>query len=427
MALSRNRALIFLCLALLLLAAWSVRFCQTYKPKPSSEHFVIIRGIIADNPKPYYDSKSFHVNGILVTAKLPSDTDYGDYVTIAGVQTKQGSIVNGRVELLVPGNGNVIIDKLNQLKSALLPIPFRFLPHRQASLVSGLVLGEKRNGDRLFLDDLRKTGTIHIIVVSGANLSMVAAVFFRSKRLFGLKGSIALSFGIVWFYALLSGAQPPVIRAAIMVSLAYFARIFGRQTWDLYALCIAGAIMLLLNPQLILDISFQLSFAATLGIIVFTKPLTLFFREGRLPIVGPLLKKAPAILVDNLVTTLAAQILVTPIILYHFNQLSLLSPIVNMLVLPVVPYLTIVGGLLLFVGYFSDTLGSIVSYFFLLPATYFSKVIELFAKVPFISISLFGFSLYYVAAYYLYIIVIATLPKARCKASATMKFATIEA
>lgn len=387
---------------------WLIRFKQTSLDPPATEQPVSIRGVIEDEPRPFYDSLSFHIDGLRITGKAQKRLTYGDYIQVEGVLHPDGTVKQGKVIVLEKNQGNSLIALLGNIRRSLLPIPQQFLPPREAALISGLVLGEKSKGDKEYIEALRKTGTLHIIVVSGANLTMVAGFFLQLKRYIGIRPAIAASILVVWFYALLTGGQAPVIRAAIMVSLAFSAKILGRQQWQLYSLLLAGTLMLLLKPMLYTEISFQLSFAATLGIILFAQRFYNYFANAKI-VFGKRVKHLPFSLAENLSTTLAAQLLVIPLILYHFHEISLLSPLVNILVLPVVFYLTILGAILLFVGYFSHVLGTLIGLQILLPATYFSSVVLLFAKIPFVSTKLFGFDGFFVAIYYLYIFASLTL------------------
>lgn len=391
-------------LALSLTILWLIRLEQTTLPRSTVDQPVSIEGVVENDPKQFYDQRTFQVNGLKVIGTPQRELRYGDYVHIEGVLTIEGSIKQAHILILKHNRGNPLLAVLSQVRRTLLPIPRQFLPSREAALISGLVLGEKTNGDKGYIEALRKTGTLHIIVVSGANLTMVAGFFLQLKGVIGLKPAIASSIAVVWLYALLTGGQAPVMRAAIMVSLAFMAKLFGRQQWQLYSLLAAAVVMLLINPKLLVEISFQLSFAATLGIILFAQQFYNYLDNFTFKL-GKQTRHLPFSIAENLSTTLAAQLLVIPLILYHFQEISLLSPIVNVLVLPVVFYLTLFGALLLVFGYFSTQLGTIISWFILLPANYFSTVILLFAKFPFISMKLAGFNAIFVGAYYFYVLI----------------------
>lgn len=201
------------------------------------------------------------------------------------------------------------------------------LPEPHASLASGLILGGKQGLGAELLDDFITSGLVHIVVLSGYNVMIVAEFIMR---IFGLLSPVLGSFvgaSAIVLFVLSAGAGPASIRAGIMAAIALYARATGR-TYDAFrALLVAGVLMLLVNPMtLVYDPGFQLSFVATLGLI-FGAPLFeryLAFVKNRF-------------FRDILASTLAAQIAVLPLLLYQNGLFSLVALPANMLVLPIVP------------------------------------------------------------------------------------------
>lgn len=235
------------------------------------------------------------------------------------------------------------------------------LPKDEAGLLAGIILGTRENLDRNFLNSLKKTGALHVIAASGMNVSMLASLLLTTFTLF-LRRQIALlftSFGLV-FYVALAGFEPSIIRAATMAIFAYGAGLFGRQNTSLLALFFTAFIMVFISPQLIIDIGFQLSFAATCGIILF----------------DPLLRKTifghP--LFEDLRTTLSAQIATIPILLFFFSSYSPISILVNLLVLWTVPPLMILGGAAAFISFISPLLSTPFLFLSLPLLSYFKTV-----------------------------------------------------
>lgn len=373
-------------------------FVGVYQPRhqPVAGQIQTLRGIVGKKPSQDGETIRLVVAGKTVYGKAKEAIAVGDTVIIKGELSAAGNIVKASVEKTTPRTHEDVISRVLQLKQSLLPIPSTYLPEREAALVSGMVLGEKA-GDQQFLAALRKTGTIHILVVSGANLSMVAGFLLGFKSVLGRNKTLLMAIGVVWFYALFTGFEPPVIRAAIMITVTFLAQLVGRQAWDLYALFLAASAMLFLDTELVTDISFQLSFSATLGIILFAKPLQSVIKFW---LDKAHINKVPFSMDENLGATLAAQLLVDPLILYHFNQLSLISPLVNILVLPIVFYVTVMGSLLLVLGLLSPLLGQFIALFILLPASYFTWVTTFFAKIPYASLYIPNVSLGFTIAYY---------------------------
>ncbi len=202
----------------------------------------------------------------------------------------------------------------------------RFLPEPESSLLSGIVLGAKSQLPADFYQALQKTGTLHIVVASGYNLTVISQ---RPVEIlswwFGRRLSLIIGGGLVWFYVILTGGQPPIVRAAIIISFIYWGQFLGRRFDVWRAFFVALGLMLFVNPALIANISFQLSLTAMAGILLLAPR---FERLARLPLVG-----------RELAETLGAQLMVTPVIAYHFAAFSWASPLVNALVLPLVPFL----------------------------------------------------------------------------------------
>ena len=245
-----------------------------------------------------------------------------------------------------------------------------YLPSPQAELLSGIILGEKKSLPPEFRLALRDTSTLHIVVVSGQNLTLVSMFFLALSGLIKRRVAICLSFLAIIFYTLLTGAQIPVLRAAIMVSLTFIAQIFGRQKEGLWVLSLTGGLMLLINPNWIFDLSFQLSFMATFGLIVITPVLLKKFKF--LPLIG-----------QDLAVTLGAQIMVIPIIAQNFHQISLVGVITNVLIGWTIPFIMIFGGILLVLNFFSQFLTQMISLILATFLTYFVYVVYFFASLPF--------------------------------------------
>lgn len=239
------------------------------------------------------------------------------------------------------------------------------LPSPQAELLSGIVLGVKQDLPYQLKFALRDTSTLHIVVASGQNLTILAAFIMHLSGLIRRRTAIILTLFTIIIYTLLTGAQIPILRAAVMFFLASLAQTFGRQNDGLRVLVMVAGLFLLINPHWITDLSFQLSFLASFGVII----------------VAPILEKSlhflPNIIKENLAVTLGAQLMVTPVIASNFHQLSLVSLITNVLVLWIIPYIMGVGFVFLFLG------STILSGPLNIMLTYFIYLVQFFASFPF--------------------------------------------
>lgn len=236
------------------------------------------------------------------------------------------------------------------------------LPSPQAELMSGILLGQSKNLPGPLKLALRDTSTLHMVVASGQNLTIVAGFFLSLAGLIKRRLALTLSLIACLLYTLLSGLQVPIIRAALMFSLASLAQFTGRQRDGAWVLIVTAGLMLLVNPAWIGSLSFQLSFLATFGVIVVSPIFRYWF--SRLPIIG-----------DDLAVTLAAQVMVTPVIAQNFHQISLVSLLANVLILWTIPFTMILGAVMLVLPF----LGIIASAFL----TYFIYIVQYFASLPF--------------------------------------------
>jgi competence protein ComEC len=180
------------------------------------------------------------------------------------------------------------------------------------------------------------------------------------------KAIIGIFIGI-WVYALAVGFDPPIIRAAIMGSIAFAAQGLGRLGNAFQALVLSAAIMLLFNPLWIRDIGFQLSFMATLSLIVFNTK------------VDRLISFVPNILRQDLATSLAAQIGVAPLLLIYFGSVSIFSPFINALLLWTIPPVTIVGMLAGVMGVVFPLLGKMLLMLIYPLTSWFLFVVTIFS------------------------------------------------
>lgn len=246
----------------------------------------------------------------------------------------------------------------------------QFLPSPHAELLSGILLGQNKKLPGPLKVALRDSSTLHIVVASGQNLSLVAGFFLALSGLIRRRTALILGLTAAAFYTVLTGLQVPVLRAAIMFSFASAAQFFGRKNDGFRVLVITAGLMLLVNPLWVGDLSFQLSFLATFGVIV-VSPI-LLRRLKAVPVIG-----------QDLAVTLAAQLMVTPVIAQNFHQISLVSLIVNVLVLWTVPFIMIGGAIMLALGTIQSLLGHLVGLLVNVLLTYFTYIVQFFAQLPF--------------------------------------------
>lgn len=334
------------------------------------------------------------VRGELQIPKNFSGSDSGrvfDYVSWLKKDGIYYQMFYPKIELVGHGNGNKIKSALFSIKHALTDSISRAIPEPHASLVGGIVFGAKHSLGEELLDAFRATGIIHIVVLSGYNVTIVAEwigkVASFAPRYFALSLS---SLGIVGF-ALMTGAGATIVRASIMALLVLFARATGRVYEITIALMIAATAMLIHNPHiLIFDASFQLSFMATVGLIYLAPHLQKYFSfiTERLG------------LRDVLTATIATQLFVLPLLLYMTGQLSIVSVPVNMLILAFIPFTMLFGFLTGVLGVISFLLSLPFAWVTYALLSYELTVVDIFNSLPFASVTIKNFP--FAAALFLY-------------------------
>lgn len=262
---------------------------------------------------------------------------------------------------------------LYSLKDTLIENIRRHIPRPASGLLAGVLFGEKSALDSGTLDQFRTVGLMHIVVLSGYNVAIViyAIMYFLRRIPLGIRSIVAVM-GILAFM-ILTGAGPTVIRASIMGVFIILSKFIGEQ-YDIHkALLIAGFIMVCINPKILyFDISFQLSFLATYGLLVFSPWL-----ESRLRWIPTWL-----LLRESAVATISAQIMVLPLILYSMGEFTMISIIVNMLVLFAVPLAMLLGFISSIFGWFG-WLAGVVSYPATLILEYILWIVDVFSRFYF--------------------------------------------
>ena len=243
-------------------------------------------------------------------------------------------------------------------------------PHSELLLGTTLGINDLKTIPR-FNDVLVSTGTIHVVVVSGYNISLVFNHISKLLKRSNAKIRLLITQIIAVIYALMSGFEPPVLRALLMVSVIFWVRFFGRNINILMVLFLTGLVMLVFNPLYLFDLSFQLSFLATLGLVLFADPIENFIS----------VYLGQNILVSDFSASLSAQILVTPLISHVFGRISVLSALVNSLVLWLIPLITTLGMFAVIGIAIHELIGRVISIVVLLFSLIFVNVLEFMAKL----------------------------------------------
>lgn len=205
------------------------------------------------------------------------------------------------------------------------------LPEPHGSLIVGILFGNRLKLSPELTENFRAVGLSHLIAVSGYNLTILTA---NVRHLFGfveLKWRLLIALTIIVAFVILTGAPPSILRAAVMAATLLVAEAVGRPSRSLNLLILAAALLTVFQPKIILEIGFQLSLAATYGLVRLA------------PLIERTLGKLPKVLGQILSETLAATLMTAPLIIGYFERLSVVSPLTNLLVVPLIPLLMAIG------------------------------------------------------------------------------------
>jgi len=361
---------------------------------------ITLAGTVINEPKLKDNSQSLKVkvdeykDMILVTVKRYPEYKYLDQVELIGeletpMETEDFSYKNyllkdhiysvmyfPKINKIGLANKNVLSTGYSSvlwLKEKMRQsIRSSFLPP-QSSLLEGVLLGDKSAISQDVKDDFRNTGLSHIIAVSGLHIVILSSIIMYILLMLGLWRNQAFYGAIIFIliYVVLVGALASAVRAGIMGAIYLLGQKLGRQSMSSRTIVLAGALMLLFNPLLLMhDVGFQLSFLAVLGIIL----------------LDPIIKTLIAFPAKNenilslFTVTLSAQIFTLPIIIYNFGSISLVSLLTNILILPVIPGVMLFGFLSAVAGTIWSSLGWLISLpcYFLLKYVFY--VVNYFSK-----------------------------------------------
>ncbi len=340
------------------------------------------------------------VTGRLETPPTFEGFSYRDYLARQGIHSL---LRQANIEVLASHQGFFLWEWLYRYKAYALKTLLTLLPEPQASLLAGILLGVESG----IPDDLNAafvaTGTSHIVAISGFNLSIIAGAFVQMAGwLLKGRGKTVLPLVGLWLYTILVGASAAVLRAAVMATVMILARREERATHGPTSLAAAVWVMALINPYVLWDVGFQLSLAATVGLILYTEPVSkgfewLFARFTHKERAQQLVRW----LSDALIVTIAAQITTTGVIIGVFHRLSLVTLLTNFFVLPAQQYLMAAGAAALIAGLIVQPVGQLLGWLAWVFLTYTIGVVRLTATFPLASVELGNITLPFVWGYYL--------------------------
>jgi competence protein ComEC len=252
--------------------------------------------------------------------------DYREYLARRGISSVS---VFPAIERVGAGAGDALKRAVIDLRAPFSEALRRSMQEPESALARGILLGQRASIPAELNEDFNRAGISHLIAISGYNVMLVAGFALATLGpLLGRRRATVAAMLLVLLYAGFVGGAPSVLRATLMAEVMLGATLAGRPGSSLTAVLLTGAALTAWRPLLIEDVSFQLSFAATLGIVLLSEPL----RERIQPPLQRLLPEHPAaFLAEQSAVTTAASFAVLPVIASSFGRLSLVSLVANVL------------------------------------------------------------------------------------------------
>ena len=420
---TKSTILLYLCL-FFIAGVFVYSFIKAPQVEGLSQYYdkeVTLRGVIVDEPEKRISQQKFEFKAeeipgkILITTELYPEYDYGDELEISGkirepaqfedfdyrqylAKDKIYSVIYWPViKRLAENQGNWFFQKVFDFKDKLRKVIEQTLLPPQSSVLRAVFLGDRFGLSNELKEKLNISGTRHIVAISGMHMIIMSQILLFLALGLGLWRGQAFYFVLFFLvlYIIMIGAPASAVRAGLMAGLLLLAQKIGRLRSADRAVVLAATTMLAINPSLLkADVGFQLSFMAVLSII-YLKPI-LDDKTIRWP--NPWRSK------DILTMTLAAQLGTLPILIFHFGRLSLVSPLANLLIVPLLPVIMISGIVLGFAGLIWLPLAKIIAWpvWFLL--SYLVKVVDYLSSFPLAAVEFRSASLIILLGYYMILI-----------------------
>jgi len=267
------------------------------------------------------------------------------------------------------------------------------LPEPEGSMARAVILGLRHDIPPSIYEDFQRSGTAHLLAISGLHMSIIAGIVLSlCVRLFGRHRPtyFIATLGVLWLYSILAGMSPSVLRAAIMISLYLLGAHLGRQRSGLTAVTFAAAMMVAFDPDILWQVSFQLSFGAVLGLILIAPPLQDLLSRTR----------GPRLLVDSFAYSLGAIAATLPLTAYYFGYVSLWSLLATFLATLALPAIIVVTALTAFAGLIWLPAARVIGWADWLLLKYTVAVVQGFAAIPHAAVELSQIKVWMIWAYY---------------------------
>ena len=325
---------------------------------------------------------------------IPAAGDTFSYADYLGRQGIFSMMSFAGVEVIGSGYGSPFYAAILNLKQTVQNSIAQALPEPHAGLLTGILLGNERGISPELAQAFNRVGAAHIVAISGFNMIVISSIITRVlEGVFRRRRGLATLIGIffIGIYTIFVGAGPSIMRAALMSSLLVIGRQLKRNTYAPTSLALATLVISVIDPNALLDVGFQLSFFAVLGIGLFADPLSSRFRswlDKRFS--PPMANSIHTFLNEPLIVSTAAEISTLPLVILYFGQLSLVALPVNLLLVPAQPLLLTTGLAAAAVSLFLPTIGIMIYWITMVFLSWMIIIVRGFAQFDFAALILYG-------------------------------------
>lgn len=344
----------------LLILLVGIRFLSS-RPVYNNNDKIRVSGTVYSDPIKYTGNQAVKIAGLTAYIPLFPEVYYGDGVIL------DGYVMGGKLDKAKLIHIDEKVGVVSRIRKRIIKFYEESLPQPMSGLIGGITLGARGGLTGEFYQRTKLAGLTHVVVASGTNITFVISFLFSLLSLVAERRKLIVfvTLGVI-FYLFISGFDAPLVRAAIMAGLVFFAESSGRIATPWRVLFISALCMLVVNPDWLTDVGFALSFASTASIMAFKRKMEVLF--GRLPV----------FVNEGLSTTISAQIGVSPILFVVFGGISIWSPLTNLLTLWTIPIIMMFGTLAAFLSFILVPLGRVVLYLSYPCLWWFVTVVNLF-------------------------------------------------
>lgn len=335
--------------------------------------------------------------------------DYSSYLKSINVY---GTLKAEEIRMISENNVNMISLLSNKVKLKITDNINKLMPEKYSSIFLGLILGDTKNIEESIQNSFKIANISHVLAISGMHITyIILGVELILKKILGKRKTRIVTLFILIIYMFITGFSPSIVRASIMGILVIISKLIYRKN-DIYtSIAFSLLILLIYNPFLITNVGLQLSYLGTIGIIVFNKNIYNFFRNIKIKNkkIKYRINRKIILLVDNvkqiLSVTFSAQIMILPILLYHFNMLGIYFFISNLLVSVIIGPIIIIGFICVIISFISIEIAKFFSGVVLLGIKILIFISEV-SNLPFSKIYISTPRVWQIIIYYIFILIV---------------------